>query len=108
MSEKYTVADEAADVVREVCTRILTPEPSYDHRRVPQLVDQVVDGVLSKLAQSKLPRKYIVQCTLVQRNGAGIHSIAACSWNADSDGCYQYQCETKAIIGLVTVFGVTM
>ena len=108
MSEKYTVADEAADVVREVCTRIVTPEPSYDHKRVPQLINDIVDGVLAKLTQSKLPRKYIVQCTIVQRNGAGLHSIAACSWNAESDGSYQYNLETKAMVCMVTVFGVTM
>jgi dynein light chain Tctex-type 1 len=108
MSEKYTVADEAADVVRDVLTRIITPEPSYDHKRVPQLVNDVTDGILAKLTQSKLPRKYIVQCTIVQRNGAGLHSIAACSWNQESDGSYQHQVETSAMICMVTVFGITM
>lgn len=107
--EKYTVQDEAADVVREVCTRIISPEPSYDHKRVPQLVSDVVDGILAKLTtQSRLPRKYIVQCTIVQKNGAGIHTVAACSWNQDSDGSYVYSVETKAMICMVTVFGVTM
>ena len=108
MSEKYTVQDEAEDIVREVTTRIITPEPSYDHRRVPQLVNEIVDGVMSKLTQSKLPRKYIVQCTIVQRNGAGLHSVTACSWNQESDGSYQHKVETNAMICIVTVFGVTM
>ncbi len=108
MAEKYTVADEAADVVREVCNRVVAPEPVYDHKRVPALIQDVTDGVLAKLTQSKLPRKYIVQVTIVQRNGAGLHSIAACSWNAESDGSYQYTLETKAMVCLVTVFGVTM
>jgi dynein light chain Tctex-type 1 len=108
-SEKYTVQDEAADIVRDVCTRIITPEPSYDHKRVPQLVSDVIDEVMRKLtSQSRLARKYIVQCTIVQKNGAGIHSIAACSWNQDSDGSYVYSLDAKAMICIVTVFGVTM
>lgn len=108
MSEKYTVADEAADVVRETCTRVLTPQPSYDHKAVPGLINEINDSILGKLTKSKLPRKYIVQTTIVQRNGAGLHSISACSWNAESDGSYQYHMETKVMVCMVTVFGVTM
>lgn len=108
MSEKYTVHDEAVDVVRDVCNRLFMPEPVYDHKRVPALINDIADAVIAKLTQSKLPRKYIAQCTIVQRNGAGLHTTSACSWNQESDGCFVHQAENKAMICIVTVYGVTM
>lgn len=106
--EKYTVADEATDVVRDVIGRIFMPVVVYDHQQVPALVNTITDAILSKIVHSRLPRKYIVNCTIVQRNGAGLHTLAACSWNADVDGSYVYKAENKGMICIVTVFGVTM
>ena len=108
MTEKYTVADEAVELLRDVTNKLFMPEPVYDHKRVPQLVKEITDAVIAKLQQSRLPRKYICHCTIVQRNGAGLHSTASCAWNPESDGCVVHKAENKAMICIVTVFGVTM
>lgn len=107
-NEKFTVEDEAAEVVRDVTNKLFMPEPVYDHRRVSGLVKEITDACTTRLAQSKLPRKYIVHCAIVERKGAGIHATASCVWNPDSDGSYVYKAENKAMICLVTVFGVTL
>ena len=106
--EKYTVAEEAQDIVHEVVNRVFMPEPSYDHTRVAELVNSITDGCIAKLQNSKLPRKYIAHCTIMQKTGAGMHTAAACQWNSDSDGSYVYKAETKGMLCVVTVFGVTM
>jgi dynein light chain Tctex-type 1 len=106
--EKYTVAEEAEGIVRDVVNRVFMPEQTYDHARVAETVNSIVDGCVAKLQQSKLPRKYIAHCTIVQKTGAGMHTAAACQWNADSDGSYVYKVETKGMICIVTIFGVTM
>lgn len=108
-SEKYTVADEAADVVRDVTNRMFMPEATYSQERAPLLCSQIVDATISRLAQNtKLPRKYIAHCAIIQKNGAGIHAVSACQWDPKSDGCYVFKAENKAMICILTVYGVTM
>lgn len=108
MSEKMTLADECQDVVRDVVNRIFMPEATYQHNRVPQLVQQITDLVLQRIQHSAVPRKYIAHCAVLQKNGAGFHALSACSWNSNSDGVYVYKAENKAMICVLTIYGVTM
>ena len=109
MSEKYTVQDEVQDIARDVVNRLFMPEAYYSHEKAPQLCSQIVDATVEKLShQQRLPRKWIAHCAIVQKNGAGLHTISACSWDANSDGCYAYKAENKAMICVLTVYGVTM
>jgi dynein light chain Tctex-type 1 len=109
MSERITLADDAQDVARDVVSRIFMPEATYNHNRVPQLVQQICDAVIQRLMQTaKLPRKYIAHCAVLQKNGAGFHALSACAWNTSSDACYVYKAENKAMICVLTVYGVTM
>ena len=108
MADKYTVEDEAAPIVTDVVNKLFNPEPVYDHKRIPTLMQEINDAIIQKLSLSKLPRKYIAHTVIVQKNGAGVHSSAACVWNPESDGCYVLKAENKAMICIVTVFGVVM
>eukprot|EP00744_Colponema_vietnamica_P020563 GILI01029243.1.p1 GENE.GILI01029243.1~~GILI01029243.1.p1 ORF type:complete len:112 (-),score=14.10 GILI01029243.1:37-372(-) len=107
--DKISVQDEAADVCRDVVARIFMPEGAYQHDKIPAMNSSIVDTTIQRItANSKVPRKYIAHCVIMQRNGAGLHSVSACSWNAASDGCYVYKAENKAMICILTVYGVTM
>ena len=109
MSEKITLLDDAQDIARDVVNRIFMPEATYNHTKVPQLVQSICDAVIQKITQTaKLPRKYIAHCAVVQKNGAGFHSLSACAWNASSDSCFVYKAENKAMLCVLTIYGVTM
>ncbi len=109
MTGKITLADDARDIARDAVSRVFMSEASYNHQRVPQIVSQICDTVVAKLNQTaKLPRKYIAHCAVLQKNGAGYHAVSACSWNAGSDGCFVYQAESKCMICILTIYGVTM
>jgi dynein light chain Tctex-type 1 len=109
MSERLTLADDCQDVVRDVVNRVFMPEATYQHSRVPQLVQQISDLVVQRLVRdAKLPRKYIAHCAVLQKNGAGFHALSACAWNAASDAVYVYKAENKAMICVLTIYGVTM
>ena len=108
-SDKYTVADEAQDIVKEVVSRVFMPESTYNHSRVPQLVNQIVESTVQKLQQQqRIPRKYIVHCVIVQKNGAGVHTMSACYWDTNTDGCFAYKAESKVMICIVTVYRVSL
>lgn len=108
-NEKYTVEEDAAEICRDVCNKLFMPEPAYDHQRANQVINEICDATIQKLMHcSRLSRKYIAHCTIVQKNGAGLCTAAACSWNQDSDGCFAYKAENKTMICILTVFGVTM
>lgn len=109
MPDKLTVEDEASSVCKEIVNRVFMPEGTYQHEKIPQITSAIVDGVIQRLSQSStIPRKYVAHCVIVQRNGAGFHATSAVSWNSTSDGAYVYKAENKAMICVLTVYGVTM
>lgn len=107
--DKVTVEDEAAGVCKDVVNRVFMPEGTYQHEKVPQITSAIVDGVIQRLSQSStIPRKYVAHCVIIQRNGAGFHATSAVSWNSSADGAFVYKAENKAMICVLTVYGVTM
>lgn len=109
MDERLTLADDAGIICEEVVTRYFIPETRYQRGKVPTLVSSMADLIVQRLTQeSKLPRKYIALITIVQKNGAGLASVASCSWDTGSDACYVYQAENREMHCIITVFGVTM
>ncbi|CCW69052.1 unnamed protein product [Phytomonas sp. Hart1] len=107
--EKLTLADDASVICKEILERHFMPEVKYQHSKVPTLVTNISDLIVQRLTrESSLPRKYIAHVVVVQKNGSGFCSVASCSWNPESDACYVYRAENRAMHCIVTVFGVTM
>lgn len=108
-SERLTLADDARKICREVLRLYFVPETRYQYNKVPALVTRITDQVTQRLTQeAKLPRKYVVHCAIMQRNGAGMHAISSCSWNPTSDACFVEMMDNKAMHCIVTVYGITL
>ena len=62
---------------------------SYDEALVKQWIDTICDKCMHGLNEMQKPYKYIVTCTIMQRNGAGIHTAHSCYWNVVDDNVAQ-------------------
>lgn len=109
MVEGVLLADAASVICKEVIARHFVPEMRYQHERVQGLVNTIAEQITQRMMQeSELPRKYVAHVVIMQKNGAGLYSIASCSWNSQSDACYVHQAENSAMRCIVTLFGLAL
>jgi dynein light chain Tctex-type 1 len=52
---------------------------------VPNWINIICDSTLKKLIEYGRPYKYMVNCTIMQRNGAGVQVASSCFWDAVID-----------------------
>lgn len=100
--------DEVSDIVKEAVDDVISPTSAYNHTKVAFWVNQIVEGVMKKLMDLTMPRKYIVNCTVLQRNGAGLHTATSCYWDLDADNSFTHKVEFKTLICIVTVYGLQL
>ncbi|GET85773.1 dynein-light chain-protein, putative [Leishmania tarentolae] len=106
---RITLVDDASVICEDVVNTLFMNETRYQHSKVAGLVAAISDQVVQRLTQeAKLPRKYVVLVTILQKNGAGVQTISSCSWNPTSDACYVHKAENKAMYCILTVYGVTV
>ncbi|RNF06266.1 outer arm dynein [Trypanosoma rangeli] len=104
------IHDDAAmnsDIIQdEVSTllRVKFAQEAWNPRKVDGWVDDVVDGVLKNLADLKKPFKYIVNCVVMQRTGAGISTGFISLWDNTLDGVVHVPYENETLHCFVTVF----
>uniref|UniRef100_A0AAQ4S7C4 Dynein light chain Tctex-type 1 n=1 Tax=Gasterosteus aculeatus aculeatus TaxID=481459 RepID=A0AAQ4S7C4_GASAC len=83
-------------------------EHDYQHNRVNQWTNLVLEQCLSQLTKLWKPFKYIVTCIILQKNGAGLQTASSCFWDNTSDGSCVERWENKSMYCIVTVFGVAI
>ncbi|KAK7196404.1 dynein-light chain-protein [Novymonas esmeraldas] len=107
--DRLTLADDASVICEDVATSLFSHETRYLHNNVANLVSSISDQVVQRLTQeAKLPRKYVVLVTIMQKQGAGLSMISSCSWNSTSDSCYVHKSENTSMYCIITVYGVTV
>eukprot|EP01061_Rhynchopus_euleeides_P012145 TRINITY_DN21767_c0_g1_i2.p3 TRINITY_DN21767_c0_g1~~TRINITY_DN21767_c0_g1_i2.p3 ORF type:complete len:109 (+),score=7.93 TRINITY_DN21767_c0_g1_i2:152-478(+) len=108
MPEAENASSQELKIVGKCVDQIITPSLTYQHSKVAQWVQEVVDSSMQALMQLQMPRKYIVHCTILQKSGAGLHSNTACYWDAAHDGHFTHRAENKSMIVVTNVFGVAV
>eukprot|EP01001_Neometanema_parovale_P000788 NODE_10891_length_572_cov_145.169265_g10614_i0.p1 GENE.NODE_10891_length_572_cov_145.169265_g10614_i0~~NODE_10891_length_572_cov_145.169265_g10614_i0.p1 ORF type:complete len:119 (-),score=17.70 NODE_10891_length_572_cov_145.169265_g10614_i0:151-507(-) len=101
-------AEEVGDVVKESMENVISASMTYNHSKVGLWVNQIVEGCMKELLKFQMPRKYIVNCTIMQRNGAGLHTATACFWDSDNDNSFTHTVEHKTLICTCTVYGLSL
>ncbi len=48
-------------------------DKNYDDSKVQGWVDEICSRVMKELIESNKPYKYMISCTIMQKNGAGLH-----------------------------------
>eukprot|EP00928_Gymnodinium_smaydae_P047333 TRINITY_DN31581_c0_g1_i1.p2 TRINITY_DN31581_c0_g1~~TRINITY_DN31581_c0_g1_i1.p2 ORF type:complete len:115 (-),score=30.62 TRINITY_DN31581_c0_g1_i1:75-419(-) len=81
---------------------------AYHAKQVDEWSESVGQAVIAKLREININFKYIVNVTIMEKKGAGMHTSAACHWNHETDGGVCYRWENKAMVCVVQAFGIGM
>ncbi|XP_034017867.1 dynein light chain Tctex-type 1 [Thalassophryne amazonica] len=105
--ETTFVVEEVKMLVKE-CADTVLGEASYQHSRVSQWSNSVVEQCLSQLSKLGKPFKYIVTCIIMQKTGAGLQTASSCFWDSSTDGSCTVRWENKSMYCTITVFGLAI
>lgn len=96
-------------VVKEVLEKHLE-KTVYDDRKVPQLINAICEDAVKRLTALGNPYKYIVQCLVVQRTGAGVHMASSCFWDTTTDASVSVSMEneSKTMCCIAAVYGAAL
>ncbi|KAL6459519.1 hypothetical protein SRHO_G00000140 [Serrasalmus rhombeus] len=112
--EDFQTGEETAFVVEEVSAIVKEAVEgaiggnAYQHSRVNQWTNNVVEQCLSQLSKLGKPFKYIVTCIIMQKNGAGLQTACSCFWDNTTDGSCTVRWENKSMYCIVSVFGLAI
>ncbi|CAG03601.1 unnamed protein product [Tetraodon nigroviridis] len=108
-TEKETtfVVEEVSKIIKESIEATIGGN-TYQHNRVNQWSSSVVELCLSHLSRLGKPFKYIVNCIIMQKNGAGLQTASTCFWDNSTDGSCAVRWENKSTYCIVTVFGLAI
>jgi dynein light chain Tctex-type 1 len=81
---------------------------TYQHTKVPQWTNSVIESCMKKLKDLNKPFKYITTVVIMQKNGAGLHTATSCYWDITTDGNATLRWENKTLYCIVSVFGLAL
>lgn len=81
-------------------------ENPYSEIKVPIWTTTIMERLLSELTKLKRPYKYVINCSLQQRTGAGLHLASASYWDPITDGACTIKWDNDYIHCCVHVFGI--
>ncbi|XP_012719865.2 dynein light chain Tctex-type 3 isoform X2 [Fundulus heteroclitus] len=99
--------DETTVLVKE-CIEGVIGGTDYNQNKVNQWTANIVEHSLTHLVKQSRPFKYIVNCTIMQKSGAGLHTANACYWDTTTDGSCTVRWENRTMYCVVSVFAVGM
>ena len=99
--------DTVQDIVR-LCIGDSFNSFAYDSAKLDGVCNQCCERCLVELRQLEKKFKYAVSCVTMQKNGAGMHTAAACFWDVVTDGYCRVSYENDDIHVIVTVFGMAV
>ncbi|CAB3363793.1 Hypothetical predicted protein [Cloeon dipterum] len=100
-------ADEVSPIIKEAVEKVIGGN-NYDQTKVNAWSNSVVETCLGALCKSQKPFKYIVTCTVMQKNGAGLHTASSCFWDNSTDGSCTVRWENKSMYVIVSVYGLAL
>uniref|UniRef100_A0A7S2XX11 Dynein light chain n=1 Tax=Fibrocapsa japonica TaxID=94617 RepID=A0A7S2XX11_9STRA len=82
----------------------------YDQSKVPQWIDTICETCVAELTALKKPFKYVVNCLIMQKNGAGLNMGQAAHWDLGNDNMASAKWppreqQSSRMVCVVTAFG---
>ncbi|XP_077474033.1 dynein light chain Tctex-type 1-like [Stigmatopora argus] len=99
--------DEATNNIKE-CIEGVIGGMDYSQSKVNQWSAAIVEQSLAHLVKQRHPFKYIVNCTVMQKSGAGLHTANSCYWDNGTDGSCTVRWENRTMYCVVCVFAVAL
>ncbi|KAF5890017.1 dynein light chain tctex-type 3, partial [Clarias magur] len=76
--------DDASNAVKE-CIEGVIGGVDYSQNKVNQWTASIVEHSLTQLVKQGKTFKYIVNCAIMQKSGAGLHTANSCYWDTTTD-----------------------
>eukprot|EP00940_MAST-03C_sp_MAST-3C-sp2_P003386 g3386.t1 len=76
--------EDIVDIVHRSIEKHLKSE-EYDAAKDAMWVDRICETCTKSLVDLNRPYKYVVTCTILQRNGAGVHTSSSYFWDSVCD-----------------------
>ncbi|XP_061924942.1 dynein light chain Tctex-type 1-like isoform X3 [Entelurus aequoreus] len=92
----------------EECIEGVIGGTDYSQSKVNQWTASIVEQSLTHLVKQVKPFKYIVNCTIMQKSGAGLHTANSCYWDNTTDGSCTVRWENRTMYCVVGVFAVAL
>ncbi|CAH0393539.1 unnamed protein product [Bemisia tabaci] len=105
--ESQFVVDEVSAIIKQAIEDAIGGN-AYQQSKVNQWTSTVVVSCLTALTKLEKSFKYIVTCTIMQKNGAGLHTSSSCYWDNATDGSCTVRWENKTMYCIVSVFGLAI
>jgi|AntAceMinimDraft_5_1070358.scaffolds.fasta_scaffold272393_1 dynein light chain Tctex-type 1 len=89
-------------------------DKNYSDVHVQAWVDEICSRITGELIDMKRPFKYITSCSIMQKNGAGLHSSHSAYWDSANDNVVTARWPSEKrkdpnarVVCLVQVFGIS-
>ena len=97
------------EMLREEIGNVLG-DNAFDASKVQEWCQKVVSSVLKKLVEANKSQdfqyKYVVNTTILERTGAGLHSTSSCLWDKSSDGSASVQWNNDHMFCVTSVWAL--
>ena len=80
----------------------------YDHCRVNDWSNSIINSALKGLQSLNRPYKYVITVIIMQKNGAGLVSSASMFWDLKRDGYGKVTWENSTLHCIATIYGVSL
>ncbi|XP_043963375.1 dynein light chain Tctex-type 1 [Gambusia affinis] len=101
------IVEEVSKIIKDSVETVIG-ENSYKHGRVNQWTTSVVEQCLIQLSKLDKPFKFIVNCIIMQKNGAGLQTASTCCWDNTTDGSCTVRWENDTMYVIISVFGLAI
>jgi dynein light chain Tctex-type 1 len=106
IGDEFLVED-VETIVKSAIGSVLS-DVLYIPKKVNEWSNSIITGTLKGLQSLNCPSKYVVTVIMMQKNGAGLMSVASTFWDADKDGLCKVRWENSTIHCIVTVYGLSV
>ena len=106
IGEEFIVED-VETTVKSAIGSVLS-DSSYVPTKVNDWSNSIISGALKGLQSLNRPYKYVISVIIMQKNGAGLTSVASTFWDVSKDGLSKVTWENNTMHCIVTVYGLSV
>mmetsp|Transcript_24613 Transcript_24613/g.23600 ORF Transcript_24613/g.23600 Transcript_24613/m.23600 type:complete len:121 (-) Transcript_24613:718-1080(-) len=112
-SDEVTFIPESVEPVCYDVIEAVLKDKIYNDMFVQGWIDDICSRITKELIETNKPFKYAVTCTIMQKNGAGLHLGYSCFWDSSNDNTVvaRWPSEKRKdpnarVVCIVTVYGI--
>ena len=106
IGEEFIVED-VETTIKSAIGSVLN-DSSYVPTKVNDWSNNIISGALKGLQSLNRPYKYVLSVIIMQKNGAGLTSVASTFWDVNKDGLCKVTWENNTMHCIVTVYGLSV